>query len=639
MVKRMKKYYKFANHLKDQGYEAFAIKLAQAADEAFIAGPDVQIDPSIKGDVQSAVDELRKTDPSFFKGVSKVVGITSSAFGEVQSTDPTVIHINLPKIKQKIQSDLGSQYNPSDPKHKDLFKEALKRAIVETISHEKGHVKDYNPEQGKFPGGEGVAEQSEKEMMQKLKYDEPLRYEALRLFRSKSFKLLTAKMIRKYESNEVASDKYFAQIKHSAKSMRRYDYDLTNLDEFLDKLDDLTQYLKKPLDQIEISDLKELYHRADSNREASEADFDVILANHKEVKELIDYYDKIEQDPEQLKEAYLNKDKLNDLQLKILYQALVHGQSANLVPNLLLDPDLVWRKLGEKIQNRIQLEKESSSLGQIKIAILTQKVNPKTNRKEWVLVSRKDRKPLKYFGPEKPSEERVKKEEQRIQYFKHKASLNDISLSKYAKRLSNPNSFVQFEKELAYKVGNTPLIKIIDSYSKTFRGDHRFTSIVMKRASANNDSKVVPTIEALLKVFDEILTKSDNPAEHLDFDWYDKYFKIIDKYIKKVESEWEMLVSHILSVKSRVEYFKKMLPDLSKMSLNELDNKIKDLTEKASTISDHQTILAHLDMLHHSISKATSQVELSPLLFSPNHQIRSATKKRYEELSNKKEEI
>jgi len=60
-----------------------------------------------------------------------------------------------------------------------------------------------------------------------------------------------------------------------------------------------------------------------------------------------------------------------------------------------------------------------------KKAILTQKVNPKTKKKEWALVSKSDpSKVLKYFGTEKPSKERVQKEERRVQYFKHKGSLN-----------------------------------------------------------------------------------------------------------------------------------------------------------------------------------------------------------------------
>lgn len=56
----------------------------------------------------------------------------------------------------------------------------------------------------------------------------------------------------------------------------------------------------------------------------------------------------------------------------------------------------------------------------IAVARLVQKHRSENDRKEWALVSRK--KPtrvLKWFGPRKPSMERVAEEEKRIQYFKH----------------------------------------------------------------------------------------------------------------------------------------------------------------------------------------------------------------------------
>jgi hypothetical protein len=47
--------------------------------------------------------------------------------------------------------------------------------------------------------------------------------------------------------------------------------------------------------------------------------------------------------------------------------------------------------------------------------------NPHTGRSEYALVSVKDPgKVLKYFGAEKPSEEHVRKEEARVEWFKHK---------------------------------------------------------------------------------------------------------------------------------------------------------------------------------------------------------------------------
>jgi len=73
------------------------------------------------------------------------------------------------------------------------------------------------------------------------------------------------------------------------------------------------------------------------------------------------------------------------------------------------------------------------------LSILTQKVNEKTGNKEWALVSKKNRRVLKWFGARKPSEEAVKKEEKRIQYFKNVASYPALSAL-----LSNPYTSVHF---------------------------------------------------------------------------------------------------------------------------------------------------------------------------------------------------
>jgi hypothetical protein len=55
-----------------------------------------------------------------------------------------------------------------------------------------------------------------------------------------------------------------------------------------------------------------------------------------------------------------------------------------------------------------------------KISILLKKINKNTGNKEWALVSKKDpSKILKWFGPKKPTEDEVLKEEKRVQYFKH----------------------------------------------------------------------------------------------------------------------------------------------------------------------------------------------------------------------------
>lgn len=167
------KLFNFAKILTSKRFYKQARRLFAQVNQSLIEGPDVQIEPGIQADVQEAVKEIRATDPNFFRGVSKIVGLSGGPFGQVSSDDPTVIHVNINKIKQQVKQQLGS-YNPSSPEHQQAFKESIKRAIEETISHEKGHVKDWNPEQHKFPGGEGVAESFEKQMSQKLHHDKPI---------------------------------------------------------------------------------------------------------------------------------------------------------------------------------------------------------------------------------------------------------------------------------------------------------------------------------------------------------------------------------------------------------------------------------------------------------------------------------
>lgn len=64
-------------------------------------------------------------------------------------------------------------------------------------------------------------------------------------------------------------------------------------------------------------------------------------------------------------------------------------------------------------------------LAEIVTAVVTQRYREETGRKEWALISRKPdkrtgkRKILYWFGTEKPSKEKVKKEEDRVQMFKH----------------------------------------------------------------------------------------------------------------------------------------------------------------------------------------------------------------------------
>lgn len=139
-------------------------KFAQAQMDPELASPEIKIEP-VDTIIQQAVNLLKKINPGYFIGVRKIVVDTggSGAFGHVASgpkDDPTVIHLNLPKIKSEIQSKM--QGASQEQMNKELI-----RIVAEIISHERGHVKSFNP-QGGFVGGESSAESEEKSMMPQI---------------------------------------------------------------------------------------------------------------------------------------------------------------------------------------------------------------------------------------------------------------------------------------------------------------------------------------------------------------------------------------------------------------------------------------------------------------------------------------
>ena len=52
--------------------------------------------------------------------------------------------------------------------------------------------------------------------------------------------------------------------------------------------------------------------------------------------------------------------------------------------------------------------------------MLDRKLNPKTGKFEYCLISVSSGKVLEWYGKKKPSEEKVKESEARVQWFKHK---------------------------------------------------------------------------------------------------------------------------------------------------------------------------------------------------------------------------
>jgi len=137
------------------------MKFSQQVVDPELASPEIKIEP-VESNITKAVELLKNVNPNYFVGVRKIVVDTGTGYGHVSAggnEDPTVIHINLPKIRAEIQSKLGTA--PKEQQEQELV-----RQIALTISHEKGHVSSYKPETG-FPG-EAPAETEASSMMSKI---------------------------------------------------------------------------------------------------------------------------------------------------------------------------------------------------------------------------------------------------------------------------------------------------------------------------------------------------------------------------------------------------------------------------------------------------------------------------------------
>jgi hypothetical protein len=137
-------------------------KKAQHVDPE-LSSPEVKIEPA-DAFLQKAITLLKSINPSYFVGVRKIVVDTGqSSYGHVSSgpgKDPAVIHVNLAKIKNELQSKLSGA-------PKEQFEKELIRQIANTISHEKGHVSSFKPDTG-FVGGEAPAETEEHQMLNRI---------------------------------------------------------------------------------------------------------------------------------------------------------------------------------------------------------------------------------------------------------------------------------------------------------------------------------------------------------------------------------------------------------------------------------------------------------------------------------------
>lgn len=142
--------------------QAAKLIVAQSGDPE-LDSPNVIINP-IEPLVQKAVDLLKSKDPNFFKGVRKIVIGEEANYGHVESgpgKDHTVIHLNYPRINREVRAKMQGASN-------EEIEQAITKSLAGTIAHERGHVLDFDPKAG-FPGGEGKAEQAEKDLLAKLK--------------------------------------------------------------------------------------------------------------------------------------------------------------------------------------------------------------------------------------------------------------------------------------------------------------------------------------------------------------------------------------------------------------------------------------------------------------------------------------
>lgn len=142
--------------IKDVAQKTAFRKSLRLLKTAQLESPNIVIQPTEQV-IQKAVDLLKKMDPNYFVGVKQInINPSSGNYGSVESgkdKDPTVVNINLSKIKQHAGSEMSPEL---------IVETAL------TIAHECAHVKSFNNEGG-FVGGEAPAEQEERRVSDWIK--------------------------------------------------------------------------------------------------------------------------------------------------------------------------------------------------------------------------------------------------------------------------------------------------------------------------------------------------------------------------------------------------------------------------------------------------------------------------------------
>ena len=141
--------------------------VAQVSD---ISSPNVVVQP-MDPLLDKAIKIIKQKEPNAFSGVSTInVGTGSGSLGFVESgpgKDPTVVNIDAGLIKNK-----ASQFDPNTADFLNGLPnpEEAKKVFWTTVTlyHEIAHVKDFDEKSG-FPGGEGVAESAERDIINWMK--------------------------------------------------------------------------------------------------------------------------------------------------------------------------------------------------------------------------------------------------------------------------------------------------------------------------------------------------------------------------------------------------------------------------------------------------------------------------------------
>ena len=182
------------DQLEQKGHKVWARLLREAQQKGpsveTLGSPEVVVAPQLQGEMTDAIQRIKQeVDPEYFKNVSRIDVLMGGPYGQVTSDDPAVVKINLPKVKQEVKRQLAEkankeniQFNAGDPRHQKIFDEVLTRALIEVVSHEKGHVEDFKPKVGPggeflggdFPGGEGPAESEAARVTQITEQKHPL---------------------------------------------------------------------------------------------------------------------------------------------------------------------------------------------------------------------------------------------------------------------------------------------------------------------------------------------------------------------------------------------------------------------------------------------------------------------------------